>query len=43
MPKITFTDSSGTSRTVDAEVGATVRDVPIESVKVTPSITGENR
>ena len=31
MPKITFTDSGGTSRTVDAEVGATVMETAIQN------------
>ena len=31
MPKITFTDSSGTSRTVDADVGATVMETAIRN------------
>ena len=31
MPKITFTDSGGTSRTVDADVGATVMETAIRN------------
>jgi 2Fe-2S ferredoxin len=31
MPKITYTDSSGKSRTVDAEVGATVMETAIRN------------
>jgi ferredoxin, 2Fe-2S len=31
MPKITFIDSSGASRTVDAEVGATVMETAIRN------------
>ena len=31
MPKITFTDSSGTARTVDAENGSTVMETAIKS------------
>ena len=31
MPKITYTDSSGTERTVDAEVGATVMETAIRN------------
>jgi len=31
MPKITYTDSDGKSRTVDAEVGATVMETAIKN------------
>mgnify|MGYP002651620019 CR=1 FL=1 len=31
MPKITFIDSAGTSRTIDAEVGATVMETAIKN------------
>ncbi len=31
MPSITFTDSKGTARTVEAEVGSTVMEVAIRN------------
>src|SRR5437660_12655492 len=31
MPKITYIDSAGTSRTIDAEVGATVMETAIKN------------
>ena len=31
MPKITYTDSSGTGRTVDAELGSTVMETAIRN------------
>jgi 2Fe-2S ferredoxin len=31
MPNITFTDSQGTSRTVDGEIGATVMEIAIKN------------
>ena len=31
MPKITFIDSAGNSRTIDAEVGATVMETAIKN------------
>jgi 2Fe-2S ferredoxin len=31
MPKITFTDSRGTSRTIEAEIGATVMETALKN------------